>query len=80
VGEGAFPNFEAVPQYAFSLTIPALCSARKLLCVVPEKRKAEAVKAALQGPISTVCPASILRQQPHATLFLDADSASLLTA
>ena len=78
VGEGAFPTFESVPQYAFSLTIPALCAAAKLLCVVPERRKAVAVKATLQGPISTACPASFLRKQPHATLFLDADSASLL--
>lgn len=78
VGEGAFPNLEAVPQYAFSLTIPALCSAAKMLCVVPEKRKAQAVKAALQGPIAPACPSSILRRQTHATLFLDAESASLL--
>ncbi|MHC1769730.1 MAG: glucosamine-6-phosphate deaminase [Verrucomicrobiia bacterium] len=78
VGEGAFPTFEDVPQYAYSLTIPALCAARTLLCVVPERRKAHAVKAAIQGPISTACPSSILRQQPHATLFLDLDSASLL--
>jgi len=78
VGEGCFPNVEAVPQYAFTLTIPALCAASKLLCVVPEKRKAQPVRDALQGPISTVCPASFLRAQAHATLCLDADSASLL--
>ena len=78
VGEGAFPTFEAVPQYAFTLTIPTLCAARRLICVVPERRKAEAVRNALQGPIATSRPASILRRQPHATLYLDADSASLL--
>jgi glucosamine-6-phosphate deaminase len=78
VGEGHFPNLEAVPQYAFSLTVPMLCSAKKLLAIVPEQRKARAVKAALQGAISTACPASFLRQQAHCTLFLDADSASLL--
>jgi glucosamine-6-phosphate deaminase len=80
VGEGAFPNLESVPQYAFSLTIPALCSARKMLCVVPEKRKATAVKATLEGQVSVACPASILRRQPHATLLLDSDSASELSA
>jgi glucosamine-6-phosphate deaminase len=78
VGEGAFPTFDAVPQYAYSLTIPALCSAAKMLCIVPERRKAKAVRATLEGPIDQACPASILRRQPHATLFLDAESASLL--
>jgi glucosamine-6-phosphate deaminase len=78
VGEGAFPTFADVPKYAYSLTIPELCTARTLLCIVPERRKARAVKAALEGPISPACPSSILRQQSHATLFLDRDSASLL--
>ncbi len=78
VGEGCFPTLESVPQYAYTLTIPALCSAAKLICIVPEKRKAEAVRAAVQGPITTACPASILRRKPHCTLMLDADSASLL--
>jgi glucosamine-6-phosphate deaminase len=78
VGEGCFPNLAAVPEYAFTLTIPTLCSATRLICVVPERRKAQAVRAALQGPISTASPASILRRFPQATLFLDADSASLL--
>ncbi len=78
VGEGAFPTLDAVPQYAFSLTVPALCAAGKMVCVVPEKRKAQAVHNALRGPVSPNCPASILRRQPHCTLFLDADSASLL--
>lgn len=76
VGEGHFPNLPAVPQYAFTLTIPTLCSAKRMLCIAPEKRKASAVKNALQGPISTACPASFLRRQPQATLFLDRDSAA----
>ena len=76
VGEGCFPTIESVPQYAFSLTVPALCAARKMVCVVPERRKAHAVRQTLRGPISTACPASILRRQPHATLFLDAESAA----
>ncbi len=79
VGEGHFPDLAAVPQYAFTLTIPMLCSARTMLCIVPERRKAQAVRDALLGPVSTSCPASILRQQSHCTLFLDADSASLLS-
>jgi len=76
--EGHFPNIAAVPQYAFTLTIPALCSAKRMLCVAPEKRKAKAVREALRGPVSTACPASWLRRQAHAALFLDLDSAALL--
>lgn len=78
VKEGHFPSLDAVPPYAFTLTIPALCSARKMICIAPEKRKAEPIRNALQGPISTACPASFLRKQKHCTLLLDHDSASLL--
>ena len=74
VKEGHFPSLEAVPPYAFTLTIPALCSARKMVCIAPEKRKAEAIRRALTGPIATDCPASILRKQKHCTLLLDHDS------
>jgi len=78
VGEGCFPSLDAVPRYAYTLTVPTLCRAERLICVVPERRKARAVRDALRGPIHEACPASILRRQPHATLFLDADSAALL--
>ena len=78
VGEGHFPSLEAVPQYAFTLTIPTLCLARRMLCIVPERRKAQAVKETLRGLISPACPASFLRQQSHCTLLLDGDSASLV--
>jgi glucosamine-6-phosphate deaminase len=78
VGEGHFPSLDAVPKYAFTLTIPMLCSAKRMLCIVPEGRKAGAVKQALHDPITTKCPASFLRRQEHCTLFLDSDSAALL--
>lgn len=78
VGEGHFPGLDAVPRYAFTLTIPALCSARRMLCIVPEARKAQAVARALRGPVDVSCPASILRRQPQCTLLLDPDSASLI--
>ncbi|HEX7859916.1 MAG TPA: glucosamine-6-phosphate deaminase [Verrucomicrobiae bacterium] len=78
VKEGHFPSLEAVNPYAFTLTIPALCSARKMICISPEKRKADAIKTALTGPISTSCPASILRKQKHCTLLLDHDSVGSL--
>lgn len=78
VNTGHFSNIETVPQYAFTVTIPTICSAKKIICLAPETRKANVVKQMLQGAISTECPASILRQQPQATLFLDVNSASLL--
>jgi glucosamine-6-phosphate deaminase len=78
VGEGHFPSIAAVPQYAFTLTVPALCAAKKMICTVPEKRKAQAVTNALRGPITTACPASFLRRQGHCMLFLEAESASLI--
>jgi glucosamine-6-phosphate deaminase len=78
VAEGHFAAIDDVPARAITVTIPALLRARRVLAVVPEERKAAPVKAALEGPISTACPASYLRTQPHATLYLDNESASLL--
>jgi glucosamine-6-phosphate deaminase len=79
VGEGAFPALEAVPTYALTLSIPALCAARRMICVCPEKRKAAAIQAMLEGPVIPACPASILVRKPFACLYLDQDSARLLT-
>ncbi len=78
VGEGHFPNTAAVPQYAVTLTIPALCNVGYMLAIVPEKRKAKAVQGSLTGPVSTECPGSFLRTQKHCTLYLDGDSSSLI--
>lgn len=79
VGEGHFSGLDAVPTHAITLTVPALIAPKVLQVVVPERRKAEAVRDTIQGPISTACPASILREQAHAALFLDTESASLLS-
>jgi glucosamine-6-phosphate deaminase len=78
VGEGHFATLEDVPRQALSLTIPALLTSRHVLAIVPERRKAVAVKTALEGPIAPECPASILRRQAHAQLYLDRESATLL--
>lgn len=78
VGEGHFPSLEETPTQALSLTIPALLASGTILVGVPESRKATAVKNTLEGPVSPNCPASILRTQAHARVFLDRDSASLL--
>jgi glucosamine-6-phosphate deaminase len=78
VGEGHFASLHEVPTHAVTLTIPALLAAGTVLCIVPEARKAEAVQASLRGPITEDCPASILRTQPHARLYLDPESARLV--
>lgn len=78
VGEGHFANLNEVPERAITLTVPALLNLSHVLAVVPEARKAPAVKAALEGPVTPDCPASILRTQPQVKLYLDRDSAALL--
>lgn len=78
VNDGCFPTLQDVPRQAITLTIPALLSAPNAFVVVPGLQKAQAVKDALRGPISTACPASALRTHPHAELFLDVQSASML--
>ena len=79
VGEGHYASLDEVPTHAITLTIPALRAAKRMLCIVPESRKADAVAKTLLGPISTSCPASILRRTPHAHLFLDRDSAAAIS-
>jgi glucosamine-6-phosphate deaminase len=79
VNEGHFPTIEHVPHQALTLTVPTLLSAKHVLAVVPEARKAEAVKSALEGPLTPYCPASILRTKPNVVMYLDRESASLLS-
>ncbi|MDQ2843545.1 MAG: glucosamine-6-phosphate deaminase [Acidobacteriota bacterium] len=79
-GEGHFPNLDSVPQEALTVTCPGLFRAASWICCVPEARKAEAVRNALEGPISTACPASLVREHPSATVYLDVESAALLNA
>lgn len=78
VGEGHFPAFADVPAQALTLTIPELMRSGHIVCSVPERRKAEAVENAVHGPITTRCPASLLRTHPRAEIYLDTDSASRL--
>ncbi|WDR07248.1 6-phosphogluconolactonase [Devosia rhodophyticola] len=74
VDDDCFDRFQDVPARAITLTVPCLMSAARLFCMVPGQTKRAAVKAALDGPISTQCPASILRQHAACTLYLDKDS------
>ncbi len=78
LGEGWFKALEDVPEEALTLTVPAILRCKKIISVVPDGRKAQAVHDALKGPISTKCPASILRTHADVTLYLDRDSASLI--
>lgn len=78
LGEGWFPTFDDVPKLALSLTIPAIMRCKTISCVVPDERKAMAVKNTLFAKINTDCPATILRTHADTKLFLDESSASLI--
>jgi len=78
VNDGAFARLEDVPRTAFSLTVPFLMSVPRAVAIVPGPAKRAAVKAALDGPVTCACPASILRRHPHATLYLDEESAAFV--
>lgn len=80
VNDGCFSSIGEVPLQALTLTIPVLTNPSRIICVVPGPLKAQAVKAALEGPVEESCPASILRTRSGAVLYLDSASASLLTA
>jgi len=79
LGEGWFPTFNDVPTHALSLTIPAILNCETISCVVPDRRKAEAVYKTVNAKISTRCPATVLRKHNNAILYLDVHSASRLT-
>ncbi|MEN6624615.1 MAG: 6-phosphogluconolactonase [Candidatus Sumerlaeia bacterium] len=79
VFESLFVDSSAVPTHAYTLTLPALMRGRRIICCVPEARKAEAVRNALDGPLTRACPSSFLITHHNATIYLDTDSASMLT-
>lgn len=78
VDEKCFDRLDMVPAEALTLTIPALLRGRWLFCIVPFTGKAEAVRRTLYGEISERCPASVLRRETDARLYLTAESAGLL--
>lgn len=75
VHDGCFASIELVPEYALTLTIPALVKAPTVFCMVPAAHKAEAIYHTLVDEISEIYPSTILRKHPNATLFIDQDSA-----
>jgi len=78
VGEGWFKTFADVPERAISISIRQLLEAREIICVVPDARKAEAVRTCIAGPVTPMAPASILQTHPNTTVYLDTASAALL--
>jgi glucosamine-6-phosphate deaminase len=80
VGEGWFASIEEVPARAISMSVHQILTSREIIAVVPDARKSTAVKACVEGPVSPLAPASILQTHPRTTLYLDRDSAGLLTA
>jgi glucosamine-6-phosphate deaminase len=79
VHDGCFSSFEEVPRTAITLTIPALLKAASIFCVVPGINKAEAVYHTINSPVSALYPSTALRQHEKASLYLDVNSASLLS-
>ena len=76
VHDGCFECLDAVPRCALTVTVPAMFAAGTMICSVPAKTKAEAVKRTIEGPISAQCPASVMRLHSDARLYTDADAAS----
>ena len=79
VGEAWFRDIFEVPERAISMSVRQILKAKEILAVVPDSRKAPAVKACFESEISPMVPASILRTHPNATVYLDNDSAALLS-
>ena len=79
VGEGWFASFDDVPARAISMSVRQILKSAEIIAVVPEARKAAAVQACVEGAVSPMAPASILQTHQNTTLYLDRDSAALLT-
>src|SRR6185295_873872 len=79
VHDGAFASLDAVPRTALSLSVPFLLRVPRAVAIVPGPAKRAAIAAALDGPVTCACPASVLRRHPDAHLFLDTASASSLS-
>jgi len=78
VGEGWFASLEEGPKRAISMSIPQILKSRRIVCTVPDARKAPAVRNTIEGPVSNLCPASILQTHADCTVFLDPSSAGEL--
>ena len=79
MGEGWFPTIDDVPRQAISMGIRQICKSQTIILTVPDDRKAQAVKGTLEGEVSNLVPASILQTHDDTSIYLDAESASLLS-
>jgi glucosamine-6-phosphate deaminase len=79
VGEGWFPSIDDCPTQAISMTISAILRSSKIICSVPDSRKAQAVAQSVDGPVTPMVPGSVLQQHPDVTLVLDEASAQNLS-
>jgi len=79
LGEGWFPTLDDVPRQAISMSIRQILKAGTIICSVPDARKAEAVRASLEGPVTPDVPASVLQRHADTTVYLDQASAALLS-
>lgn len=79
VGEAWFANISQVPKQALSMSVQQVLKAKEILAVVPDERKARAIKACFAGEVGPMAPASILRTHPNATVYLDENSASMFS-
>jgi glucosamine-6-phosphate deaminase len=79
VSEGWFASLDDVPTHAITMSIPQILKAQTIICTVPDTRKAEAVKGAVEGPVNENCPASVLQKHTGTHLFLDSAAASQLS-
>lgn len=79
LGEGWFPTFEDVPTQAISMSIKQICKSKAIVLSIPDLRKADAVKACIEGPVSNLHPASILQGHNNCHVFLETASASKLS-
>ena len=77
-GEGWFPTYDDVPKQAVSMSIRQIMKSACIILSVPDQRKASAVKGAVEGPVTPVCPASIIQRHPDCTLYIDEAAASEL--
>ncbi|QDU77474.1 Glucosamine-6-phosphate deaminase 1 [Bremerella volcania] len=79
-GEGWFATIDDVPTQAISMSCRHILKSKTIICSVPDKRKAEAVRSSLEGPVTPDVPASILQTHESTTLYVDKAAASLLTS
>lgn len=73
-----FASPDQVPTHCITQGLGTIMDARRLLLVAQGEHKAAAIAAAVEGPVTAMCPASILQFHRHATVVVDEAAASAL--